>query len=100
MGGLKEEIKTFVLNEKKDLSLSESPIKAVVSFKTNRGTGYDSFIDVLDEIKGAYYEIYAERAQLTPTEFRQLDTGKPTQLAIYNQAKEGIPMNISIAEPN
>ena len=98
--GLKEEIKKFVMNDGKLPHLSDRPKDAVVSFKTNRGTDYSAFIDILDEIKGAYHEIYADQAGMSATAFRQLDTSKPTEYDIYMSAKEGIPMNISIAEPN
>ncbi len=98
--GLKEEIKKFVMNNGASSHLSDSPEKAVVSFKTNRGTEYSAFIDILDEIKGAYHEIYADRVGMTAADFRQLDTSDPMDYDIYLNAKEGIPMNISIAEPN
>lgn len=98
--GLMQEIQVFILNEQKSESLAESPSKAVVSLKTNRGTGYDRFIDVLDEIKGAYYGIYADRAGMTPAEFRSLDRDKGQNKSLYLAATDGIPMNISIAEPN
>ena len=98
--GLREEIKKFVMNFGEASSLSDSPEKAVISFKTNRGTDYSAFIDILDEIKGAYHEIYAERAGMSSKEFRELDTSKPSQREIYLTAREGVPMNISIAEPN
>ncbi len=100
LGGLREEIKEFVLNENHSEKLSQSPEEAIISFKTNRGTGYDKFIDVLDEIKGAYYEIYADRAGISSSAFRNLDLDNPDEKAIYLAAKNGIPMNISIAEPN
>jgi hypothetical protein len=58
------------------------------------------FLAILDELQGAYYEIYAERAGLTSEEFRNLDRKKPNELEKYNVAREGLPMNISIAEPS
>lgn len=100
MNGLKDELQVFIMNGGQKPNLSESPAKAVVSFKTNRGTAYRTFIDVLDEIKGAYYEIYANRAGISSSEFRNLDTSKSDEQAIYLAAKAGVPMNISIAEPN
>ncbi|MEP4667961.1 MAG: hypothetical protein ABJZ91_04025 [Cyclobacteriaceae bacterium] len=80
--------------------LSTSPRKAVVSLKTNRGTEYGYFIEVLDELKSAYYEIYGERVGLTAAEYRHLDLKNRTELQIYEKGKAGIPMNISIAEPD
>ena len=98
--GLREEVKAFVLNDGKNPKLSISPKKAVISLKTNRGTEYGYFIEVLDEIKAAYYEIYAERVGLSVGEYRHLDIKSTAQLQIYEKGKSGIPMNISIAEPD
>ena len=98
--GLQNEIKTFILNQGKNPDWSDSPEKVVVSLKTSRGTKYKTFIEILDEAKGAYYEIYGERIGLTAEEFRRLRLSDPEQRAQYEKAREGFPMNISIAEPN
>lgn len=79
---------------------SDSPGKAIVSFKTDRGTSYKTYIAILDEIMGAYDEIYAERVGLTREQFLGLDHKDPKQEAIYNRAREGIPKAVSIAEPS
>lgn len=98
MDGVREEIKSFILNNGAVEGLSENPQKAVVSLKADRGSRYQNYIAILDEIQAAYYEIYAERAGITPTEFRKLDTRIPSQNQLYEKGKVGIPMNISIAE--
>ncbi|MEQ6121381.1 biopolymer transporter ExbD [Reichenbachiella sp. MALMAid0571] len=97
--GLRDEIKAFVLNNGKQEHLSESPKKATISLKTSRGTKYASFIQVLDELKAAYFEIYAENIGLTKKEYLKLKQSDPQQNQLYLKSKEGIPMNISIAEP-
>ena len=79
--------------------LSDSPREAVVSFKADRGTSYDLFVKILDQLQGAYYEIYAARIGISPEEFRNLDRTKPDQKRLYKKARDGISMNISIAEP-
>jgi biopolymer transport protein ExbD len=84
---------------KKDPTSSDNPKEAVVSFKADRGTSYDIYIAILDELQGAYYEIYGERIGLTADEFRTLDRKKPSEMAKYRLARGGIGMNISIAEP-
>ena len=86
------------MNYGRDQGLSEEPRKAVISLKTNRGT-QGIFIAVLDELRAAYYEIYAERVGIPVEVFRQLNTEDPDQRRLREQAKAGIPMNISIAEP-
>src|SRR5690606_6377173 len=98
--GLIPELKAFILNPEHLQNLSETPEKAIVSLKTNRGTSYAAFIQMLDEIKGAYYEIYAERVSLTPEEYLALDTSDPVEFELFENGRAGIPMNISIAEPN
>ncbi len=96
--GVREEIKVFILNNGAVESLSENPVKAVVSFKADRGSNHKNYIAVLDEIQSAYYELYAERAGISTEAFRRLDTRIPPQNQLYLRGKAGIPMNISIAE--
>jgi len=106
-------IKEFVLNYGKNPDLSDSPTDAVVSFKSDRGTSYELFIGVLDELQAAYNEIYAERIASDLLEyfpdatrdditdlFRNLDKSDPQLKEMYNKAREGIPRQISIAEPS
>ena len=97
---LKGDVKRFVLNEGVDPDLSESPDKAVVSIKTDRGTSYEIFIEVLDQVQGAYYEMRGEKVGLSAEEFRNLDQSKDDEKELYNRGKEGLPMQISIAEPS
>jgi biopolymer transport protein ExbD len=95
---LSGKIKEFILNPSGSQSLAVSPQKAVVSLKTHRGSGFETYIKVLDLLKGVYDEIYGERVGLSPWQFRNLDMSDPDQRLIYHQARQGIPMNISIAE--
>ena len=119
--GLRDQVKEFVLNfgkvdeesmalyntlpaslkalaKQSDIS-SDNPTEAVISFKADRGTSYDIYIGILDELQGAYYEIYGDRVGLTADEFRALDRKKPDDMELYSKARNGFPMNISIAEP-
>ncbi len=122
MSELKDEIKDFVLNfgnpdqegvdtynslpssmkvkAKQSPESSDHPGKAVVSFKANRGTSYDLYIDVLDAVHAAYNEIYGERVGLTAAEYLELDASDDSQRRIREQARSGIPKAISIAEPD
>lgn len=79
---------------------SDHPGEAVVSFKTDRGTSYELYLQVLDEIKKAYFEIYGERVGLSADEYRALSTRNPGERELIDRGKENIPMNISIAEPS
>ncbi|HRI80080.1 MAG TPA: biopolymer transporter ExbD [Cyclobacteriaceae bacterium] len=99
--GLKEDIKRFVLNRGVDPASSDSPEKAIVTYKTDRGTSHKRFVEILDIIQGAYYDIYAEQAGVTNSKFREAasDPSNPEFKAIYDKGRAGIPMQISIAEP-
>ena len=102
VSGLKDMIIKFVKNKGADPSSSESPEKAIVSFKTDRGTSHNRFVEILDIIQGAYYDIYAEQAGVTNKEFREAASAigtDPEKRAIYERGKKDYPMNISIAEP-
>jgi biopolymer transport protein ExbD len=109
MRHLSDQIKTFVLNNGKDPASSDNPEKAIVSYKTDRGTTHKRFIEVLDAIQRSYYEIYAERAGVTTKRWLELssDLVNPSNKELYEkgrgrteEGKPEIPMNVSIAEPS
>ncbi|MEO9871318.1 ExbD/TolR family protein [Ekhidna sp.] len=122
MSELKMEIKEFILNfgnpdqggidtynslpsqmksrAKQSPESSDHPGKAIVSFKANRGTSYELYIDILDAAQAAYNEIYAERVGLTSQEYLELDKSVDVEKRMYEQGKRGIPKAISIAEPD
>ena len=89
------------MNDGLDPASSDSPDKAIVSYKTDRGTSHKKFIEVLDAIQAAYYDIYAERIGVTNAKWREIasDPTAPGNSALYEKARDGIPQNISIAEP-
>jgi len=96
---IKGMVKEHVLNNGRNPELSQSPQKAVVSYKTDRGTSYETYLAVLDEIQAAYYEMYAERVGITTERYRNLDPKDPVDQELFDRAKKDFPMNISIAEP-
>ena len=99
-------VKEFVMNNGKNPEKSDNPKAAIVSFKTDRGTSYEMFILVLNELNAAYNELYAERVGLTTKDWRDLDTKDPEDRKLYDKGRgvvDGevtIPRNISIAEPS
>ncbi len=97
---LRERVKEFVLNNGRNPELSDSPGEAVVSFKTDRGTSYERYVEVLDELQGAYYEIYAERLGVDTKTIREINNAEPSLQDRYDEVKKEIPMAISIAEPS
>ena len=90
----------FIRSQGRKPDSSDSPSEAVISFKTDRGTSYEIYLAILDELMGAYDEIYADRVGITSEEFRNLDKKDPVQSQIYDRSREGIPRNVSIAEPS
>ena len=108
VSGLKDQLKEFVLNYGKDPHLSDNPVKAIVSFKTDRGTTHKRFIEILNIVQSAYNDIYAERAGVTNARWREIasDLQDPENERLYDLGRgkktDGsleVPMNISIAEP-
>jgi biopolymer transport protein ExbD len=108
VSGLKESIKKFILNRGADPHSSDSPEKAVVTYKTDRGTSHRRFVEILDIIQGSYYDIWAERAGVTNKRFREAasDLSNEENKAIYDKGlgkradgSNEVPMAISIAEP-
>lgn len=94
---VKGKVKEFVTNRGKNPKLSDSPDKAIVSIKTDRSTPYSVYIDMLDEVMGAYKDLrnQVSRAQYGKP-FAQLEEGSPK----YKKVQEKYPKKISIAEPN
>jgi biopolymer transport protein ExbD len=86
----------------RDPESSDHPMSggAVVSIKTNRGTSYERYLEVLDQVKKAYFDIYAERVGLTTDQYRTITGKNAAEKEILDRGKEGIPMAISIAEPD
>lgn len=103
---IRDMVKEHVLNDGKNPEMSDNPKDAIVSFKTDRGTSYEMYILVLNELNAAYNEIYASRVGLTAKEWRDLDNKDPEQKKMYDKGRgvvDGevtIPRNISIAEPS
>lgn len=99
---IRQMVKDHVLNYGKDPNKSDSPEEAVVSFKADRGTSYEMYIKVLNEVQGAYYDMYAERAGVTNDRWREIasDISNPENKRIYDDARKDFPMAISIAEPS
>lgn len=60
---LKNHVKAFIINYGKDENLSESPKNAIVALQNDRGTTYDVYFKVYQEIKKAYREVWDDYAQ-------------------------------------
>ncbi|MBT28200.1 MAG: hypothetical protein CMO01_00965 [Thalassobius sp.] len=97
---LKNEVKKFVTNNGRDPKSSESPSKAVVSLKTDRGTSYEMYISVVDELKLAYNELRAQYLGITVEEFNNLDRATDEGEDMYDRARKAFPYQVSDAEPS
>jgi biopolymer transport protein ExbD len=91
---LKDMTKRFILNYGNDRNLSDNPQLAVVSLKNDRGTSYDIYIQVQNELTAAYNEVRnAEAKKRFGADYENLS--KSDQNEINNE----FPMKISEAEP-
>ncbi len=94
---VKQLVKDFVTNEGEDPELSDSPDKAIVSIKTDRETPYNVYIDMLDEVMGAYAEVRDEAAQ---SQFGVSYSDLEEDGEEREKIQDMYPKKISIAEPN
>jgi len=93
-------MKSYISLNGRRVDSSDDPKTAIVSFKADRGTSYELYVQVLDQVNAAYNDVYGERIGLSANEFLQLDRDDPIQDKKYLSARQGIPRAISIAEPN
>lgn len=96
---ISDEVVRHVTNRGQLPNYSDSPELAIVSFKTERGLEYGTYIDVLDEIKGAYIEIRDDYAQ------QQFGMDYGTYKGTLAEGAEDAvaaeyPIKISLAEPD
>lgn len=92
---LRENAKEFILNPTNREDMSESPKKAIISLKNDRGTNYKTYLAVYNELKGAYDELWDQLCQ------RRYGVAYSEDLptAYKRTIKEDIPMILSEAEP-
>ena len=102
---LREEVKRFIKNpyndpnlpEKKDTTIDGKKFqisKGVISLQNDRGTSYRAYIEVQNELVGAFNELREEEAMLKfGKKFNDLDEEQQEII------KEVIPQMISEAEP-
>ncbi len=92
---LKERTKEFIANPSRREDLSESPKKAIISLKNDRGTKYGTYLEVYNEVKAAYSELWNEECQRKYSQ----DYSDDLPLAIRKEIRSKFPLVISEAEP-
>lgn len=97
VNNVKEIIKEFVDNNGEDPDLSVSPNDAIVSIKTQRQTPYNVYIDMLDEVMGAYAEL---RNSASMERFGVPYSSLEDNSVEQEEIQEMYPKKISIAEPD
>lgn len=97
---IRQEVKAHVLNNGVDPRYSEATNKALVSIKTARETPYDAYIQVLDEVWMAYFEMWdAEARMLGYPNYKDYSIDMDNR-DLDNAIRQKIKAAISIAEPD
>ncbi len=93
---LSDHIKLFVLNPNQSKEMADKPTKAVVSLKSDRTTSYATYIEVYDQIKTAYHEMWDAESQ------KLYDRPYTDELTSIQKKviRSKIPLLISEAEPS
>lgn len=91
---LKDQAKAFIMNPANDPDLAQSPNKAIISLMNDRGTSYDIYLSVYNELKAAYQELWDEAAQIRfQKQFSELSVAQQRKI------RDHIPFVLSEAEP-
>jgi biopolymer transport protein ExbD len=91
---LREDTKVFIMNPRKMADMAESPKKAIISLKNDRGTSYETYLEVYNELKAAYNELREEEAlKRHGKSFEFLSRDEQRSI------RSAIPLVISEAEP-
>lgn len=91
---LKDNAKEFISNPNNKEDFAESPQKAIISLKNDRGTNYKTYLEVYNELKAAYTELRNESAgKKFGKPFDDLNSTQQAEIRLM------IPLIISEAEP-
>lgn len=95
IGDLKDNAKEFISNPLKREDLAEKPTKAIISLKNDRGTHYGTYLEVYNELKAAYNELWDELCQKKYS----VPYSDDLPIAYRRAIKAEIPFVLSEAEP-
>ncbi len=91
---LKELVIKHVTNNGKDPNYSDSPQDAIISLKNDRGTSYDVYVRVLNEVRAGYNEMRDKEA-MNKFGMKYKDLSKEDQKKVSSV----YPIKLSEAEP-
>ncbi len=92
---LRENAKDFIANPTNRPDLAEKPTKAIISLKNDRGTEYKTYLEVYNELKAAYNELWDD---LSLKKFG-VSYSEDLPFAYRKAIKDEIPFVLSEAEP-
>jgi len=86
--------KAFINNNGRDPESSDNPQKAIISLQNDRGTSYQTYIEVQNELAAAYRELRDNRSmQKFGMMYNDLSTKQQKEI------RKEYPQKISEAEP-
>jgi len=92
---LKQNTMDFISNPMAREDLAENPNKAIISLKNDRGTKYETYLEVYNELKAAYEGLWDAECQAR--------YGKPYSddlpIKLRKEIRKKIPFVLSEAEP-
>ena len=91
---LRSNTKKFISNPEKMPNMAEDPKKAIVSLRNDRGTEYETYLEVYNELKAAYNELRNELAERRHGKLFEFCTRDQR-----DQIRSELPLVISEAEP-
>ena len=92
---LRDRAKEFIANPQRREDLAEKPTKAIISLKNDRGTNYETYLEVYNELKGAYNELWDD---LSRKKFG-IPYSEDMPFSYKKAIREEIPFVLSEAEP-
>ncbi len=92
---LRDKTIEFISNPKRREDLAEAPNKAIISLKNDRGTSYATYLEVYNELKAAYYQLWDDLSR------QKFGVAYSDDMPVAQQKviKGEIPFVISEAEP-
>lgn len=91
---LRATAKNFIANPLHLETLPPTPRKAIISLQNDRGTSYETYLTVYNELKAAYNELWDEAAlQRFGRKYVELSSSQQSQI------RKEIPFVLSEAEP-